>query len=287
LASVGALIAGPAVASAEHYTQLDVPFTDASQTEALGLNDRGQVVGRYDDADGVTQGFLREVNGRYVALSPPAGAVFNAPRDINDAGDIVGRYLDGDRVSHGYVLHHGVYTIVDFPGAVSTRVRGISNRGVITGNFFYDDGVERGFITDGSTYTEVDYPGSAGTDIWDANAVNVNVGDWTDDDGNVHALTLKNGRFSSFDLTIFADIWATSFRGINAKGDVAGVYAFDLDNDHGFLLDRHGHVLTIDFPGAPSTDPMSVNSSGVVAGLFFDEEYMAHGFLVSGLNGKK
>src|SRR5262249_22048459 len=40
---------------------------------------------------------------------------------INDAGQVVGISPDSAQNIHGFLLDHGVYTAIDFPGAVATE----------------------------------------------------------------------------------------------------------------------------------------------------------------------
>jgi probable HAF family extracellular repeat protein len=43
---------------AADYRFVKIDFPDASATAASGINARGNIVGRYDDANGVVHGFL-------------------------------------------------------------------------------------------------------------------------------------------------------------------------------------------------------------------------------------
>lgn len=153
-------------------------FPDADLTEALGLNDAGQVVGDYRDADGRFHGFVWQ-KGSFVTFDVPfAGAEGTAlnqlnnvgqsigiywdadgthaflndsgtfivlphtdATDINDRGQIVGNYADSDGVVHGFVLADGIFTTFDVPFAdvVHTVVSGINNRGQVVGRYLTDN----------------------------------------------------------------------------------------------------------------------------------------------------
>jgi hypothetical protein len=69
-------------------------------TNALGINDRGQMVGRYD-AGGISHGFLRD-EGDYTtidhpdAISTPFGGI-----GLNNFAQIVGQYRDAGGATHG------------------------------------------------------------------------------------------------------------------------------------------------------------------------------------------
>ena len=92
------------------YVDLDPP--GASDNKALGINDRGEVVGAYLD-DGAEPG----------------------PDGLYDPGTV-----------HGYRWQDGHYTGLDVPGARASVAFDIDNRGRIVGDFKDADGRIRGFI---------------------------------------------------------------------------------------------------------------------------------------------
>ena len=108
---------------------------------ALGINDPGQVVGTYVDADGNRHGFLLS-KGLYTTLDVP-GAAFTVAQGINNAGTIVGLYVDGDGNQHGFVLSKGVYTTIDVPNSTATAVFSINAQGAIVGSYDDADGSPR------------------------------------------------------------------------------------------------------------------------------------------------
>ena len=124
------------------YRTVDVP--GALITLAYALNDRTQVVGQYIDAGavpdaqgrlpaGTVHGFLWH-RGEVVTIDVP-GSPLTQPLGINNRGDIVGAYLEADPdpddpYAHydtgrlrGFVLRHGQFTPVDFPGSRAPRSR--------------------------------------------------------------------------------------------------------------------------------------------------------------------
>jgi uncharacterized membrane protein len=71
----------------------------ARGTQPQGINDRGQIVGKYSDTTGAVsepgaqvRGFLRD-RGRYLRLDVP-GAVTSQAFDLNDRGQVVGQWDD-------------------------------------------------------------------------------------------------------------------------------------------------------------------------------------------------
>ncbi|HKW49644.1 MAG TPA: hypothetical protein VJN70_19460 [Gemmatimonadaceae bacterium] len=86
----------------------------------------------------------------------------------------------------------------------------------------------------------------------------------------------------SFDFTAIdiAGALATSPQGINAGGDISGLYVDANRHTHGFIRSQ-GSVTTIDYPGADYTDVRGIGPDGSVVGTFANngEEAVAfHGF---------
>jgi probable HAF family extracellular repeat protein len=71
-------------------------------TNANAINPRGDIVGRYDTADGRTHGYLLS-GGEFTSIDFP-GATLTTANGINARGDIVGRYFSADGVQHGFLL---------------------------------------------------------------------------------------------------------------------------------------------------------------------------------------
>jgi probable HAF family extracellular repeat protein len=93
--------------SGDTVTQLDVPFPGAVNTNAPGLNNRGDIVGFYTDT--VTRrvlGFRRDRTGHYESFEAPTETPSSStiPTGINNRGDIVGQYTHAG-VTRGFVLY--------------------------------------------------------------------------------------------------------------------------------------------------------------------------------------
>jgi probable HAF family extracellular repeat protein len=93
------------------YETIDYP--SASETELVGINENGQIVGGYFDSSGVHSFLYNSNGGTYTDLnfpSPHAG-----PLGINDNGQIVGGAYDSSG-EHGFLynLNNGTYTTLGF-----------------------------------------------------------------------------------------------------------------------------------------------------------------------------
>src|ERR1700758_4151967 len=64
---------------------------------------------------------------------------------------------------------------------------------------------------------------------------------------------------------------STGPRGINARGEIVGLYLDSGNTGHGFLLD-YGKYKTIDFPGATFTNAVGINAQGDIVGRWTDAD---------------
>jgi hypothetical protein len=119
---------------------------DAVLTFVAGINDKWEMVGRWDTSDGVTHGYLINSNGLQMLDFPDA--VSTMAWGIDDTGTIVGEYTDADGVTHGFLLRNGVFEAIDFPDAVSTTCHGVINGLGVVGSYTDSSGVTHGFRFD-------------------------------------------------------------------------------------------------------------------------------------------
>lgn len=142
------------------FAAFDPPGSVSTFPEAA--NNRGQIVGVFQDAAGVQHGFLRQPNGSFVTIDPP-GSVLPAAFGINDEGAIVGQWQASSGALHGFERSpSGVYTTLDFPGATDTGLTGINAQGEIVGA--YDLGNPAGgiaFLEAGGVFTSFEDPAAA------------------------------------------------------------------------------------------------------------------------------
>jgi hypothetical protein len=149
------------------FTTIAVP--GAKVTAPYEVDDRGQILGNYEDAGGVQHGFLRR-KGVYRTIDhPDAVGVPNPvgstkPYGLNDWGEIVGIYFDGAKIRGFLRSRKGAFTTIEPPGALGTIAADIDNRGVIVGLYCDPDRKLRGFRRDrrGAYTTIPDAPGNRG-----------------------------------------------------------------------------------------------------------------------------
>ena len=81
-------------------TIIDVP--SSKLTVIMSINDRGEMVGEYDDANNVRHGFLRHSDGAFTTIDVP-GATQTELLGINNKGEIIGSYNDAGSDQHSFL----------------------------------------------------------------------------------------------------------------------------------------------------------------------------------------
>ena len=201
----------------------------------MDINNRGQIVGTYADAEQTTHGFLLD-KGVFTATDFP-GSSFTEAVGINGHGQIVGFYLNPERTIHGFLRDRGrgaqrdegVFTTIELPGALATSADDINNRGQIVGTYSEVSNTRpldapRAYLLDDGAVTLIDALGAENTQI---------------------------GR-------------------INDRSEFVGAY-FDAGGPTlGFLRDSKGVFTTIEVPGAEQTGAAGINNRGQIVGAYVD-----------------
>lgn len=85
-----------------HFSTVDAP--GATETELLGLNDRGIAVG-FDVVGGVTHGLIFDTKtDEFTQVDDPNAAGFTLINGLNDKGEFVGFYTDAAGNTHGMLM---------------------------------------------------------------------------------------------------------------------------------------------------------------------------------------
>ena len=270
------------------FTTIDHPDAVA-ETATTGINNRGQILGQYIDADGTEHGFLLD-DGVFTTIDHPDAAsgplTGTAAVGLNDRGQIVGFYGEADGANHGFLLdqgrgfrREGVFTTIDHPDAgtapgTGTAAVGINNRGRIVGFYIDAGGMGHGFVREKGVFTPIDHPDAGSGPGTGTLALGLNdrgqiVGAYVDAEGVSHGFLLDEGDFTTIDHPDAASgpgIGTVLF-GVNNRGQIVGQY---IDTDlrcHGLLRSR-STFTTIDDPGAVSyTGAVDINDRGQIVGF--------------------
>ena len=226
-------------------------------TFAQGINDSGEIVGYYIDAQG-THGFTYN-NGTFSTL---ASNVVTA-QGINDAGQIVGLSSGG------------------------ANLYGINNVGQVVGQFTDSNNTTQSFVSSGgSNTTQLSFPGASNTFARGINDQGEAVGYWTGMDSTFpganisHSFVYNNGAWSTLDAT--AGVGGTYAEGVNNSNVIVGFYIDSQGTSHGFAFNQPTSTFSFfDMQGAANTYLYGINNQGEMVGSFIDGNGQTYGFSVS------
>jgi probable HAF family extracellular repeat protein len=150
-------------------------FPGATETNAIGINKAGTIVGVYSTVNPALNNYYPFsafvlTSGTYTAYNYP-GAVATGFTGINDLGVIVGNYFDAAMNSHGFYIPVGdlnnpsAWVAVNVPGEPYTEPQGINNLGQIVGEYADPSGLDHGFVYSGGTngtFSTLDFPNDPG-----------------------------------------------------------------------------------------------------------------------------
>ena len=138
------------------FTYIDSLLPSNINSQATGVNDAGTVVGFFEDASGVFEGFM-DIGGVASTIDAP-GAKSTQLLGINDLGQMVGDYIDAGGVMHAFIDTAGIFTTIDPVGSAAAAVNGINDFGQVVGFYTDAQGLTLGFI--GQQQAQVPEPGA-------------------------------------------------------------------------------------------------------------------------------
>lgn len=184
------------VLSGGSYTTVDYP--GAAGTVLSSVNPSGEMSGATcsDPACGVlgatnvTHSFLVSKKGVFSPPFDPPGAASSTSSVVLPSGAVVGADTDLGGTTcatqcQGYMLFHGSYATINYPGSSFTFAGGANAEGSIVGIYTDASGAGHAFLFTGA-YTSFDYPGAAFTEATGINPGGVIVGLYTDSSGATH-----------------------------------------------------------------------------------------------------
>lgn len=175
----------PSGANHAYYEIGGVPhefdFPGAGATIALAVNDKGTIVGVYDDNTG-SHGFVLS-NGQFTTRDCPTGTETEIT-GINNAGDYI--LWCGAAGSYKFSTTQGLVAL-NFPGASVTQGLGINNVGDIVGHYTGADGHFHGFLLSLGNPVTIDPMGSILTALGSINDQGQIVGGYEDSQGGEHS----------------------------------------------------------------------------------------------------
>jgi len=256
------------------YTGIDYP--GALLTSAFGINNSGNIVGFYQDANHNSHGFFyNRVTSSFASIDYPNPVCTSGTdaRGINNRGDIIGACTDNANNFYGYLLTAEGFSPVQAPGHRSTIPQRISPKGTIVGcihdqntsttmfGMSLDSG---GFNFFGGTFGGLDGNGFMNNGV--TKGGRIVAGLFMDTSLNrTRAYIVRRGVATSFD---YPNAALTQAWDVNAEGDVVGVYRDTDGRIHGYLRSADGEFTSIDFPGATLTRAFGINTAGDIVGTY-------------------
>ena len=148
------------------FSTYDVP--DSLTFGFYGLNNAGQTVGFYQDANEVSHGVIVQ-DGELTQFDFP-GAAETEIFGVSESGLLIGDFFDADGAIHGFVGDEQF----DVPGATITYADDMNADGLLVGSYVDADGVYHGYIRHAdSGFTTFDFPGMlANLEYLFVNAIN-------------------------------------------------------------------------------------------------------------------
>jgi hypothetical protein len=267
------------------YSIIDVPGELA--TFAFAINKHGDIGGAVLDFAGNAHGYVTDRDGGNLRLVDFPGATLTNVSGMNDRGDVAGQYVDEAGTSHTYSLIDGVFSTVDFPGSIFDTGVGINDRREIIGIFQGADFSIHGYRLADGVFTAIDDPDAPVLDtslssaftITEVSSVNNRgdvVGFFLDANDFGHSFLLSAGVFQT--IAVPAGVEGTTVAGLNEAGDVVGTFTDSTGTPQGFRLNHRGFTF-VNFPGAVSTNPNAITSSGRIVGIYADTTGFTHSFL--------
>jgi uncharacterized membrane protein len=159
-------------------------FPGALDTAVRGNNNRGDLSGTYDTANGPTTGFIRPLVGPPITFGPPSGGSGLYVSKINDWRQVVGFYTAADGTLLSFLRQpNGQLIDVIVPGSVTTLAYGINDCGIIVG-LWQDNITAHGFYGRPGNLHSFDLQGAGATFAREINNRGQIVGEFGDANGS-------------------------------------------------------------------------------------------------------
>ncbi len=160
-------VTGPALAQQPGqppaWSVLDLGSLGGGPASFSSLNNRGQVVGTAETADGL-RAFIHDA-GRMTAIAPPAGLRNSEGVGLNDLGQVVGFAWDNTTqfTSRAFSWSGGQLTPLAPPGAGDTRAVGVNQRGDVLLQASVPFGPSSGHVYSNGSFTDIGTLGGPST----------------------------------------------------------------------------------------------------------------------------
>jgi probable HAF family extracellular repeat protein len=245
--------------------------TDLGPVYATGLNNSGQVVGRYVPAGGLEHGFLWS-NGHLTDLGVfGTGANLSSVASaINNYGQVVGTASSTDYADRAIMWNNGQMINIGTLGSDQAHAAAINNSGQIAGSSSLPF-ESPGMYGPGHAYLysngQMNDLGTLGGRNSGATAINNfgQVAGVSETAFNSHAFLYTNGIMIDIGTLSTSKFASSNANAINDAGQVIGDSTTDNGQPHGFIY-TDGHMLDLGGLSVRGSSARGVNNSGQVVG---------------------
>jgi len=247
-------------------------------TAAYAIDASGNVAGMYADANDVVHGYVRSTNGTVTSFDAPgagAGTLQGTYPDQFDAsGDLAGSFIDANNMIHGFMRSAaGSIAAFDAPGA---RAAASAKKG---------SGMRLGKAA-GQSSSVSGSRSSIGLRLAKPNKFLSRVRTILGKVGPARRMTMDSTPTGGIFDNTQGIVAGTIAFGVDAAGDVTGMYSDGDDVSRGFLRAANGSFTTFDAPGAGTgalqgTGALGITAAGSIVGTYADENSIFHGYLLT------
>ena len=302
-----ALTGASGATQAATYSYTDIIYPGALTTAVTALNASGVVAGTYYSSDFSTLHGMIYDHGVYTTIDPP-GSLGTTPTGIADDGTIVGYYDVSRYRADAFVYHNGVYTTfgrndynTEFTavspsgvaygtqimhgamslqlfsysnGKVAARpepwsaggIFGTNNAGAAVGRYVQSSPYHPGgLVVNNGSINALKGKEAANVTFLAVNDSGVAVGDRLATSISFQGVIASKGSSQTVNYPGAAD---TILVGIDAAGDMAGLYDFQEDGVWFSFILKDGAFTTVAPPGAIETTIIAMNPSGQIVGNY-------------------
>lgn len=273
------------------FTTFDVTsIAGATNTNLYGINDLGQLVGSYQDANMITNGFVGTAAAQTTVNGPAALSSqtnpFGEVNKINNAGVYAGDFeaVDptGANAPQGFTGSGGTAVAT---GLGNSQAFGINNPGDTVGAVLSGTGTNSRSYLQSRTgvLTVFDVTGFATSDATAINDSGVIVGQAaaSTTSGPTVSYVRSAGATPAFSFLNIPGAFDVFAKGINNAGAIVGGYDTAAGGAESGFVFSGGILTTLTFPAATFTEADGVNSLGQIVGTYFDAGGAQHGFIAA------
>jgi probable HAF family extracellular repeat protein len=246
-------------------------------SDALALNDAGQVTGWAYDANHNQRAFLYS-NGTMTNISTLGGTYSYPSGGINASGSVAGySYVAGNSGHHAFLYRNGQMTDLGTLGGTYSLATALNDNHQVTGWAYTSTNEQRAFLyTNGTMINLGTFGGTHSHPQGGINASGQVAGyAYLTDNSSRHAFLYSNGTL--IDLGTLGGLNSFAYD-LNDAGDVVGESQTPNGQTHAFLY-RNGSLVDLGTLGGGFSTARKINENGDVTGIAQTANGEQHAFL--------